>query len=265
MTASHRTPLALILTAAALMAGAGSAGALMPVGTGTGTGTGIPPIPAPVASFTISPNPALISFQPVAAARALAVAPGATTVSGGGSVVTFDASASSDAHGIASYAWDLDGNGTFETSGSAARIETRRYYQSGAFTIRLRVTSTDGLSSTATETLNVHRAPKAKIDADRTTINVGGELKLESARSSGDPGLVRFVWERDGVPIITTSYAEAVPMRFSCAGHHTVTLVVTDSLGVSASATLAVTVRSRFPGSPADVSICGTSVNAAAR
>ncbi len=67
-----------------------------------------------------------------------------------GRQVTFDASQSSDADGpISNYAWDLDGDGTFETdTGSDPNASTTYSLDEiGALTVGLRVTDGDGAST----------------------------------------------------------------------------------------------------------------------
>ncbi|MEZ5121289.1 MAG: DUF6605 domain-containing protein [Solirubrobacterales bacterium] len=86
----------------------------------------------PTASFTASPNPVL-----------------------SGHTVTFDASASSDSDGdVVQYAWDLDGNGTYETSGDTP-VVTHTYSSTGTVTVGLRVTDDGGATATTTGALTV--------------------------------------------------------------------------------------------------------------
>ena len=113
---------AILALAAAQPAGA------VPVGTG-GTGDR-PHNPPPAASFTITPNPALVSPGLLAVARSTARhAAGPFLLD---PPVRFDASASTDDTGIADYAWDLDGNGTFERHGASPRV-ARRFTATGTF------------------------------------------------------------------------------------------------------------------------------------
>jgi PKD repeat protein len=89
------------------------------------------------ADFTMSPNPALT-----------------------GQTVTFDGSASSSERGencydggtIVSWEWDLDGNGTFETSGQVVR---RSYSRAGVYDVTLRVTDNSCGSDQVTKQLVV--------------------------------------------------------------------------------------------------------------
>jgi hypothetical protein len=68
----------------------------------------------------------------------------------GGKPVTFDASASSDPEGLRlRYAWDLDGNGSFETAGGTSATITRTYSGTTTFTARVHVSDPHGASSVA--------------------------------------------------------------------------------------------------------------------
>ena len=91
---------------------------------------------APTASFTISPNPAII-----------------------GQTVTFNGSASSDLDGtVVKYEWDLDGNGTFETNTGTTATTSRVYANAATVNIGLRVTDDDGATGTMTRAFSVKSA-----------------------------------------------------------------------------------------------------------
>jgi YD repeat-containing protein len=95
--------------------------------------SGTPGNIAPKAAFTISPNPASKD-----------------------TLVTFDGSGSSDSDGtIAKYEWDLDGNGTYETSTGSSSKATKSYSSEGDLTIRLRVTDNSGGTATISHALIV--------------------------------------------------------------------------------------------------------------
>ncbi len=82
---------------------------------------------APLASFTVSPAPAVVD-----------------------QTVTFDGTASSDPGGtIVKYEWDLDGNGSFETDTGATKTASRSYATAGSVNVALRVTDNDGLTGQA--------------------------------------------------------------------------------------------------------------------
>ena len=89
---------------------------------------------APTASFTASPNPAVVS-QPVA----------------------LNGSASSDSDGtIVKYEWDLDGNGSFEVDGGASPTRSQTYATTGTRQVQLRVTDNGGKTATATVPVTVN-------------------------------------------------------------------------------------------------------------
>src|SRR5215218_5364085 len=101
-----------------------------PVGLTLDPPTGPQP---PVASFTLSPNPAQTN-----------------------QVVTFDGSTSSDLDGgIAKYEWDLDGDGIYETDSGTNPITTRSYTTTGVYTVRLRVTDEQGARTTTNRALSI--------------------------------------------------------------------------------------------------------------
>src|SRR5215217_120302 len=68
----------------------------------------------------------------------------------GGREVSFDASASSDPEGLQRrYAWDLDGNGSFETAGATTPTIARTYSGTTTFIARVRVSDPHGASGVA--------------------------------------------------------------------------------------------------------------------
>ncbi len=80
----------------------------------------------PVASFTAEPNPVIQGLS-----------------------VKLDASASSDADGtIAKYEWDLDGNGSFETSTGSTATTSTSYANVSTVQVGLRVTDNGGKTAT---------------------------------------------------------------------------------------------------------------------
>ena len=88
---------------------------------------------APVAAFTMTP-------------------PAATV----GQRVDFDGMGSSDPDGVVmGWDWDLDGDGSFETTGATPN---RTYSSPGTVTVRLRVTDNDSTTTTATKNLVVSAA-----------------------------------------------------------------------------------------------------------
>ena len=74
----------------------------------------------------------------------------------GGREVSFDASASSDPEGLQlRYAWDLDGNGSFETDGGTSPTIRRAYSGTTTFSARVHVSDPHGASAVAGAPVNV--------------------------------------------------------------------------------------------------------------
>ena len=238
--------LTLLLAVVAMMAVAGPASAI-PVGGGNnGDDPPIHNVP-PVAVFTISPNPAIVSSSLVSVPIQAHLIPGGGVLNGlqTGDLVTFDGSGSYDDHKIVNYEWDLDGNGTYETHGALAKIEKKRYFTTGQFTIRLRVTDASGLNRVITHVLTVRHAPHAQIAADVPVPLVGQQVTYNAAGSTGDPGIASYQWDLDGNGTFekNTGTTPSVSTSYQSAGVRNVAVKVTDTLGTTATATIKETVN----------------------
>jgi hypothetical protein len=177
----------------------------------------------PTASFTASPNPATV-----------------------GDPVQFDATASSDSDGrIVSYEWDLDGNGSFETSTGSTPTTSKAYADTGTVNVKLRVTDNNRATAETTVpvVVNNHR-PVARFTASPNPAFVGQSMTFDAAGSSDPDGTIAsYQWDLDNdgqfddASGITTSYP------FGVAGPHTVGLLVTDNRGATDTVTSTVTVN----------------------
>ena len=99
--------------------------------------------------------------------------------------VAFDGRGSNDPRGEAlTYAWDLDGDGAYETSGPTP---TREYTVSGIVKVRLRVTNETGLSGTATKEITIGTPPTVTLTAPDpgTTWAVGDRIAFAGSASAG--------------------------------------------------------------------------------
>jgi hypothetical protein len=78
--------------------------------------------------------------------------------------VTLTGSGSSDPDGtIAKYEWDLDGNGSYETSTGATATTTKAFTATGALTLGLRTTDNKGATTTTTRSLTINSAYRAAV------------------------------------------------------------------------------------------------------
>jgi PKD repeat protein len=231
----------LPLAALAALAVAQPAGAL-PTGTG---GQGDPPPPgnhAPVARFTITPNPALVTTTPQISVHNARIVGGVNPgLFGRGDVVKFNAATSTDDHGIVKYEWDLDGNGTYETTG---RTVSRRYTSTGLVNVKLRVTDAADLIGTKTQSLRIHAAPKPVLNASTKTALVGQNVALDATASSDDNGIAAFDWDLDGDGTYETLAANAKQnVAYTTLGSHTVSVRVTDIYHVASTASVKIVVH----------------------
>ena len=104
--------------------------------------------------------------------------------------VNFDGSRSSDPDGgTVTYAWDLDGDGAFDDSATAAA--TWVYSASGTYRVGLRVTDADGLADVATITITAGSTPPvATIDTPAATLRwrVGDVLAFSGHATDPEQG-----------------------------------------------------------------------------
>jgi PKD repeat protein len=165
----------------------------------------------PSASFTISPNPALL-----------------------GQTVTFNGSGSSDDTSIVEYQWDLDGNGSLETSSANTNV-SRSYASPGEREIKLRVKDADGVfSEITTRNLNVNNGnPVASFTSSPTPGQIGEPVSFNGNGShdtdpSGSIVAWEWDWENNGSFDATGATAQHT---FDTAGQTNVALRVTDNTG----------------------------------
>jgi protocatechuate 3,4-dioxygenase beta subunit len=158
-----------------------------------------------------------------------------------GTGIPLDATASSDSDGtIVAYAWDLDDNGSFETSGATPTFTPT---DEGTFTIWLRVTDNqDATDTTSTDVPVINVAPTAD-PGGPYTVPEGGSINLDASGST-DPGddTLTFAWDLDNNGSFETA-GESVPFSRTESDVYTVAVQVDDGDGgvVTASTTVTVT------------------------
>ena len=182
----------------------------------------------PIASFTATPRP---------------VAPGAT--------VTLDGSGSIDPNGtIADYAWDLDGNGTYETDTGTTPTTSTSFPVRGSHLIGLRITDNEGHTDATTLTLPVTQPPVAAMTATPAAPTSGDSVSLDaSASHDPDGSIVNYAWDLDGNGSFerSTGTTSSTTTSFATPGVHTVRVRVTDDDGATAVRSLDITVANRPP------------------
>jgi uncharacterized repeat protein (TIGR01451 family) len=103
--------------------------------------------------------------------------------------VQFDGSSSTDPEaGALTYAWDFDGDGTDDASGTTT---SHVYNTAGSYQARLRVTDIGGLSSTKTTTINVSSTapvPMISTPSASTTWAVGDTISFSGSATDAEDG-----------------------------------------------------------------------------
>ncbi|MGH8571427.1 MAG: PKD domain-containing protein, partial [Gammaproteobacteria bacterium] len=165
------------------------------------------------------------------------------TTPNAGQTVNFNGSASSDFEGpIAdtNHDWDLDGNGSFETTG---KTPSRSYSTPGPVTVTLQVTDSNGASDTATQTITVNNvAPTARFTISPSdqaggapgvpdvgeTVNFNGST---SDAGEASDSITKYEWDLDGNGTfeVNTGNSPFASRPYSVAGDVDVKLRVTDS------------------------------------
>ncbi len=116
--------------------------------------------------------------------------------------VSFDASGSSDSDGeIIEYAWDWDGNGSYEEFSETAEL-SHVFSAPGAFQVRLRVTDAAFAHAWASLPLMVgvagNEPPAVSIGSTKTGGTVPFNLRLVATANDPDGAVVRYDWDFDG-------------------------------------------------------------------
>jgi PKD repeat protein len=120
--------------------------------------------------------------------------------------VCFDARESRDPDGkIVQYAWDFDGDGTFDESVTEPQI-CRVFESVGNFNVTLRVTDEDGATAEFTKTVTiigvgqmVSAIPRAQFTFSPAAPNAGEPVTFDaSASQSGNGAITQYEWDWNG-------------------------------------------------------------------
>ncbi len=181
------------------------------------------PEPRPVASFTASPNPPRVS-----------------------QTVTLNAAGSHYADGtITDYKWDLKGNGKYETDAGTKPTITTSFAATGTYTVGLQVTDSDGAIDDTTQQISVGNFPPvAHLTASPTLALTGQTVTLNASESTDQGTITNYKWDLEGSGKYETNTGTTptVSTSFKTVGLHTVGVQVTDSEGLTGTATVQVTV-----------------------
>ncbi len=130
-----------------------------------------------------------------------------------------------------SYAWDLDGDGTTDSTDEDPGDIS--FSTAGTYTVSFTVTDNDGESDSAdvTITVEVDTAPTASITSPSGSVTIiGGQSINCQGAGTGGNGSLSYLWDFNGGATNTTS-EDPGSVTFLTAGTYTVTFTVTDNDG----------------------------------
>lgn len=168
--------------------------------------------------------------------------------------VNFDGSCSTDDSGVVEWAWDFDGDASYDEF-NAFPTTSHVYSDPGNYNVQLRVTDAGGL----TDTLNVPLlvgindvTPTASINVDNNNPEVGETINLDGLDSfDGDCGfddIVSFAWDFEDDNSFDDTGSQ-VSHSYPAADTYTVRLRVTDNDGTTDDDTIQIVV-SPIPNVP---------------
>ena len=177
--------------------------------------------------------------------------------------IAFSASGYQGAGPVA-YAWDLNGNGEFETrTGAAATVKWRGFSDPGEHRVGVRAADTlEAKTRYITVLVGSNRRPVARIGLTPGRVIVADTTVTLDSRASFDPDkagqIRRVVWEiRTNDGRIHRFGGRKVTYRFRRPGRVPVRLTVYDNAGGRRAASLSVLVRAKDPGLKVSTPVAG--------
>ena len=144
------------------------------------------------------------------------------------------------------YAYDLDGDGTFSEPGDAATSVT--YETPGDRRPVVRVTDRDGTEAVTGVPLSVVPALTAKLESRPVFLAPGGEATISAAATAGGAGDRTFRWDVDGQPgfELDTGKEPFTKRTFPDKGRFEVSVEVEDEAGHTSTATMVIDVGDKL-------------------
>ena len=165
--------------------------------------------------------------RPPVAALALSSPPAVT-----GRTTVLDASGSTDDGTIVKYLWDLDGNGTFEVDGGAAKTRSVVFATNGSHVVHVRAVDDYGDTGDKQLTVDVTDPPVAgTIDATPAQPRPGATVTLTVNGATDDDGTIdHYEWNfGDGTTDVTDAAHPSTTHAFAVAANRTITVRVFDN------------------------------------
>jgi PKD repeat protein len=184
---------------------------------------------------TLPPKPAIVGIRPD------------TTIRQADSV-RFYATVQDSGVAIASYAWDFDGDGTFDFTNATAASCVHQYAAAGTFRAVLRVINQAGKQASDTVRIRV-MTPSAggpvieNIRSD-TVVRIGDQVPFYATVSDTGAAITEYAWDFDANGTFDTSSSTSATSshQYSDPGRYRAVLRVTDANAHTAADTVLITV-----------------------
>jgi PKD repeat protein len=159
-----------------------------------------------------------------------------------GDAVTLNASGSSDNLGVVNYTWSFTDGTYFELYTMEI---THTFSSAGAHVVNLTVWDAAGHSNSDSVTVTVNGPPVADAGPDQL-VDVGATVGFDGSGSSDDLdslAQLNLTWTFSYNSAPQVMYGETPSFQFLISGQYTVTLTVTDTMGLYTADTMVVTVN----------------------
>jgi predicted extracellular nuclease len=183
-----------------------------------------------------------------------------------GSSVTLNAIGSDPNGDNLTYAWDLDNNGSFETSGQSVSFSAALLDGPSSYTVKVKVTDPLGLSAVSSATVNVlNVAPLVSYSTASGNLSCGPSNAnytiIFSDPASADTHTAVVDWGDGNTESLgSVGSTFAISHTYALAGTYTATVTVTDDDGGVGSTTITKTVNFNTTGFLQPINADGTSV-----
>ncbi|MBC7226320.1 MAG: DUF11 domain-containing protein [Thermoflexales bacterium] len=173
-----------------------------------------------------------------------------------GATIPITGTGSDPGGGVLAYAWDLNGDGVYTDATTATTSYS--WGEPGVYTVSLRVADSGGLTATTSATVTVLNLPPTASAGGPYSGNEGATIPITGTGSDPGGGVLAYAWDLNGDGVYTDATTATTSYSWGEPGVYTVSLRVTDSGGLTATASATVTVYNLPPTASAGGPYTGT-------